>query len=925
MVETITPLSLPATMDGTNIALTFKAAADSKVGVVLDFLREKTTANHDVTMNLEDGAPDDADGRLWEITYTLKPNTTSEATKLHPGMAASFSAFDVSDHVGTDTAYLFQWTGVAVPDALEEDRFTVALIVTLDDDDVVARWYAFVIRERGASVSIDGIEAPIFYIQGPAEPNAGETHLEGQVRARVLTPHALFVRQPNKGTNTDLFSWCAAGLEEDARHPNPNQQMQFLALCSMNTNGTTADPGLRKPLYLGTEDTAGYVKDYRHKGLIHSDDEGWFRFGVKHFPSYVEVFTSGEDTDYGNSYATPYPVVTGSFPTGADNHFWYDVCDYYRTRMLALNALPPLIEQNPLRASALCRQPSTWHGFIQLRTFAERNGADLFGMWERRLDACRAALASEHVSADVDYIQVQTYCKGVTSAGEIEHPGVNVENPGHPIRESAFGLADGAKDFLHNMLDKGVYAIAYSRPGDLKNKLGYHAIIPAGAVRVSRDGSMGQSGGSDPNILLDVGAASFPEFWSQKVTGELASVGFRGQYCDSLAGGGTPFTYPLDTAEHDRHGGAYGTTRKREAIAAMKTVLAAGNDPNVVVMSEAVEEFLSDALDITQESYSWYPCHMCLAEPQTRPHLSAVSDLPLAARNLAPPLWQTVYHDRSPGHWQTWHLGNCLLESNSDFYPSGAKDGLTAAEMVTAMSMVFGCVYANGSHPAFVNLQSDFIGADDHGYLVELDEHGRLVSDPDNDPTGAGLIVMRFLKRLHESRRRDYAGQFVMFGKMLRPLQVDSGSIDTVTNPLAVIKTKGDSLGNRVWGMVPQTYSVAGPAEDPGNALSEAYSDAFSVPAVLSQMWEAPDGTVGLVLVNWTSAAADWTGTLDDTLYPITAPYDVDRLVLGDPGNPVSVETAVATGARTISTTGTPDIDLGGAIPAHSVMVLTFS
>lgn len=914
-----TALGLPFTLPGGASGVDSVFTADALVGVVLTKITEKTTASFDFTTTLDDVAADvDADGRLWEVGYRLADGTTGTVS---PKDAATFEAWDVSDLYGLAApphVVQFVWRGIPIPLATGYDRIAVTLQVRQDTNDKLTRWYVTVTKENGSSASIEHIDAPILWVKGPALPVGVESHLVGQKRTRVLVPASIHARMPAHAPNTDLWTWATNGYVTDdgeafrSRHPNPGQPLQFAAVGSMNNDGGAPDPGYRKFLYFGTEDAAGWIKDYRYKGLSRATGtEAWVRLSVRHYPEFRHL--GGADNSGGreSECTWPYATVTGALKVQTD-HFWWDICDLYRQRMIAIGAVPPVIESNARLASKINRQPTLFVPTIMVGFWSSISGSTLYEKLYRYYRTLAFALSNPHVNPANGYLHLQSWLLG----------GLGVTNPGNPIRTHPTHRADdGLAEMLAAAFADGVRVSGYSRAWELPDERGWRPLSPI----FDRDGTQAV----DPTLgkKYDPGATEYGTWWARNVASQMRELGFRGEYIDSLGGNTPALSYP-PALEHRQHGGHYGRDGKLHLVDSVRTVF---GDTDGMLGTEAAEELFSYAMDVVQEHYIWYPWHMDLAESTVR-GVGAVTHLPIEARLMSPPLWMAVWHEYSPAQHVGLPFTNAPLGTNADWFPSGGATGLSAAELRDVWAFLQAAIFTNGSRSGFVSVQEDFDRSDANvqawsgvsNALALLGEGERsLIVNTTKDPSQVGITVCAWLRDLFAAQLRAHAGQFTMFGRLLRPLVVDPAVAGTSTNPISVLSDAkvnwSGSSGNRIWGMLPTLYTpVTG---IPAAQFLWALDAGFSVFDVLHSMWRSPEGLAGLVLVNWTNANATWFGTLDASLYAdIPATFDVVKLTLG--GAPSTLATGLS-GTISLGNTGVPTVALGTLAP-RSITVLTF-
>lgn len=930
-------LSLPHTQPGgTKIDLQW--SADATVGVQLDHIRHKTGGNYDFITKLVDPTvtDEDLDGRLWEISYTLRPYGGTEGDGiLSPRDATSFEAWDASLAQATTPpaeALLFVWRGIAVPGAIDGDSISVSLLVRLDTDDDVARFWGWITRERGESVSFDHFDYPIVWLKGPALPNGVETHREGQERTRVMTPLAgaspvAGFGQPHEGTNTRMNLWVDAATVRGGFHPAPDWILQCCGIVSVN-NVVTPDPAFRRIFYAGTEDTEGWYKWFELRGYSYTvggADDGYMRYHHRAIPGWRKELGDQRAHDWDHQVATPYPAVLGVVQATGDA-VWYDFAAYYRGRTEALGFLPPKIEANARLISSFNRKPSLFMASVELPIFSVRQDSSThYGDALDLFRALRRACGDQFVSP-APYLEFQGWQLNLTT----------IENPGFPIgSHPTKRMDDGVREMLDAAAAEGIRCIAYVQAWGVSFDLDRPVLL--GAEWRDRSRNPKQRARGVLKQLIDYASPIGDEQFAP-IARDTTSIGFAGMYLDAWSGDSGGRGWPIGETTRTLSGFVSSAPR-RQMIDRVRDILQNGGrlfpkpDLDVAIQSETAEEFLVGWLDWIGHNHAHGPYMMANAEeafygPQT--------NVPEEARHMSPPYWQIVYHEYAPGQQITYHMGSCALATNTDWQPFAGKPGLTEDDFINAYCSTHAANMAEGMRSATFGLQGCFLRHDPlvtsspsgtPNTIVHLDERGNLRVDPVKDPTKAGMKVMAFIKTLVQSERRDYAGQFTLFGKLLRPFVVDIFDVNVQTrlNPWRVfdLTTGKVSFSNNRWlGMVP--YEMGFVFSSAGQSTVDAMTVTHNMLRIFHSFWKAPTADVwGLVLINWTRAVADWWGTFDPAVYGIGTPYDVHKLVLG--GSPTLLASGVGPGAITVGTAAsTPTIDVG-TLAAHSVTVITFT
>jgi hypothetical protein len=305
-------LALPATMVGSKIELLF--TADAEVGVVLTRLRHKEGSNFDFTTTLDDTTlPTGPNGRLWQIEGRLRGATATVI--VDPSMARGFRSWSATAVYGGAVSYTFDWVDVAVPGC--NDTLQVQLTCKLlDADDRTAQWFVHVSRGRGESFCIEKVLAPMLWIKAPTEPRAAESHYVGSKRARVLIPQLTISSNTLFGQNGSPYALAFHGVQSELTHPG-EQPLQLWAICSGNDQGAS----YRRTIFGHSLDTTGYHKTFRYRGLKQTagGDQTYTLVAFVHWPSFAKQASVGaiaQETEFGNTYTSRYPVAVGALTAG---------------------------------------------------------------------------------------------------------------------------------------------------------------------------------------------------------------------------------------------------------------------------------------------------------------------------------------------------------------------------------------------------------------------------------------------------------------------------------------------------------------------------------------------------------------------------------------------------------------------------------
>lgn len=785
-------LDLPATLAGDKLALHF--ARDTKVGAALVGIEHRDVSG---TFTFRCGLPSEGvvvastgevtDGGLWAMRLTTQ---RGDKVTLAPRDALEFAAYTATGLEG-EPAFLLVWGGLQVPGAPDYDQLGVMVLVSLAPEDEVSRWRAWVARARGGSASIDAFDLPVLAVRGPMEPREGETHFDAQTRARFLLPSSLGPLSGLASTNLPLWLWLLGttvlrrGVFE-ALHPSAEQLLQF-------TTVYAADPAqpasYRRMLYCGSEDRDGYYKRFRYGGALvaaGTDLEAYWSWSVTFVPGFDDPIgaTAGAaagpaTTEWANTLVTPYPVVVGALRARTDA-YWYDACAFYRA----------FVERSGIggaRAServgsGLAGTAELFSASIQL-TPARLRGPTLY---RRILELHRLwmrVVANPYVSTATSHMHMQTYTSTDVYVGDVAE---------YPLDLS---IGEGVREMLAEALELGVRTSPYVFPGDLKEGSTWTPFLPPEAVAYDRDGQpqgfvavpVIAPGATGRGPRIDYGAGPGQRFFPTLIIKALVEeVGFGGMYNDVFSGSGASLTYdppPPLASQHTAHGGEYWTRGKVRAIQLEREVLemlGPGSEESrrqrSFVLGETAEEFVSPHLDRFQHGYDWMPGHTLLAEEVIFGTAVSPPEIPLDAKNMAPALWDLVYHEWAPAVRFTIPLTDLPLARNAEVFPDGPYPGMSGDEWRDLVCFVFATNFAFGLGMNFL----DYLNRDSPLVRVEGDQ---LVVEPTVDPDGVGLVVAAFLARLFGAQEEAYAGRFARLGRMERPLSVDWARWPAATRP----------------------------------------------------------------------------------------------------------------------------------------------
>lgn len=789
---------------------------DPSAGLVLDALGRSGETFAFTTL-----PPDAAGAGLWQLVLT--PRDGSPQVILSPADAGASSVTWDADALGVSCT----WTDVSAPGL--GDTFDVTLHARAESGDPWLRWTAVVGRTAGTSASLDVVRFPVTHWAAPITPQGGETLLEAQRRARVLIPSngkAFIAASP-------LDVMDSLGFEYDLVHPAPGTVMgQFMgwsALADMDPS----DEGFRHVLTLGALDFSGHYKVFHHRWTTPSDVQPAASWWHDAYPAF-----DGTDPDgWDNSYASPYPVITG-VTVARTNAFWYAVVAPYREAFASSTQAVTPMTGNPALGAA--RRPFWLTGHIQLGT--GQSGEPLYRGFQRQADRIRAVLEPAGVAQALPISHWQTYLAG----------GEGVRTPDTPVDTT---IDSGVPAVVGDMEADGytvsvyVYGSGVYKPSAWYSDVFSQDVPDAEALH--RDGTVF----ADDEMAFDLGHPSIAQYFTDHVVHDVSTwVGSSGIYLDVLVGSGAALAY--HRPYHAGHGGDYWMEGKRRFAAAARQEMAQRAQDNgktiedSLVISEGAEEGVVGRLDLTQDGYGWIPGLMRFYES------ALLGSVPDASLSWSPPLWSAVYHEWMPVTQLAMPFTNAALATSP--YQEGFT-GLSTEQMVDLWTFVYALYAAAG-----YRLEFDDYAEYEGSPLVEVGAGGGLTVDPAVDPDGAGLEIATFLRRLWAAYDHRGCGPFLLWGRMAQPLGEDftDPEVSTVTNPISALAGTNPS---HIYAVYPAAVL---PSTDPGTGdlVQDLGATPMPVPAVLTSVWQYR-GDTAVVAINWTGAPRSHRATLDPGAY----------------------------------------------------------
>lgn len=850
---------------------------------------------------------------LWRITGKTKSGATFD---VGPAQAASFIArASVATTSVPGTAWIFEWRGVAIAGAPDGDTLWVRIAVLAPSGGTNRLcWLGWCGREVGNSARIETFIYPVIALQNYCAPDAAESELESGRRLRLLVPMNEQNTMPLQVCNMPVAALAQVGMpERTVGHIGPVWFSAFAATCSCTPFDTD---NVRRIFMLQVRDG-----DDHHSTLafrcIQDPSDVYVMLKLGQSVPFERGFARGPiepgvhgamlfpESTWGNS-AGPRTIVELHAFQAATDDWWYDCADRYRTMMLE-ERLDLVRKINNPDLATFGKGPNL---LIATMTFAPKP-ARLPYLTNELLQLVDLYLAA-HAQSDVSLtnrvlVHLQLWQNG--------HQNVNNCNPNfEDIVPEVYSCVAALKE---RGVRVSLYMIAQN---DFLDTSWYRAKGLDVLLAHTLDGSPRQADDAeglhfvqydrrDPNFHHDVPFRIHLEI--------VGKVGTTACYTDAFTGG-------VDTlGVSGGEGGARCASGndQRAYVKGQKATIARlrelmrnkpnGVDPDFPVFAEAQQEGLPT--DWQGGGYEMIPGHVDLGDETFLELIYGVglvptqfTDSPVQLRVPIPPIFQCI-NSRfvNVGRFSVTPTTGVL--STSSLQTPG--HGLTAAQWLDSLCCAWAVLRIQGICSFLFGHNSDYLRGP-----ATIDGGGNIQVHPEN-PTGEGVTFLAFSKALFQALRFDHAGQFLQDGTMQRPLQLDwpSGRIASAVNPASYYTNVYGRDGvlpalESFWFIYHQGLLPTGEA-------------AFQVPKVLHSVWKANDDTIGIVLINWTSAAADWEGTVQPSLYGFGAgARTVSRLTLG--GAPV-VLGASAAATFTLRSAAAPGGTIYlGHLAARSITVL---
>jgi len=924
-----------------------------------------------IAQSSDDGT---VNGALWNITTSNEDNTESSfgpSAATSPTTPTAVVAVSRSfDSEGRD-AIILRWTDIPLPTSGTID---VVCTISLGDNENFARWNINVQRFNGEQDGIDIIEYPILNFIGPIPPRAivslgstGEqnyfalgfpftnevninrvsTHFIDQVRARVLLPDNSLPTLAS--VNTPLSFWLTAS--KTTHHPTGDtsglvstQPLQFEAIYAGDPQDQSS---FGRILYLGTNDTLGFHKKFNRAGklsgttLIYS----WRHYYYPAWSNYPMIDINSYNR-LGNVFYSPYPAIVGCLEA-PNSAWWHTVASFYRETFVVptLSCIPRRYDPERTDLS----RGHMWIGSVQYSLIY--SGLDLYQKFDTASEDIRNLL-----EAPIAFCLWQNILKPVSRFNNQ----TGILNPDSPLSSS---VDDGVEQVVRDANATGLRRIAcYTEGLTIDVDSGWVSDLLDTNMRMwARDGSpIGEFAVGSTPFRVDLGSALGQNTMVDRMyQGLIAQFGFSGFYVDGVLGGRGEISYdpPNSTRGHIPHGGYYRTDGIRKFFTSLRNKLRTYSEfDSGFLISEGVQEFVHNCVDLTQEAYLLYPNHMALSEEFL--YGLGVSDVDIVARHMSPPLWSIVYNEYSQASRLTVPLNKCGRSDNATYHPFTLSEGriyegLSSSEWNQLISWNYSTVAISGYLP-LVQCVADIF---DHR-LTSLD---------------AGEPCINFLKMIFKALRdTDWCAQFLSFGSSQLPLNtsIANGSdfSDDFSDDFGPGIINSLSINPCYWArkINPSVLAVSQPPligiyhssvdADFSSDFSNDFANAtvtssfgwggahqgFPVASILHSMWrDRQSGDLCLVLMNWTENDSSLRGSFSPHLYDgfggqfsndFSDDFDNSRSFRIDRLNEDGTTTEMATGisgSATINCGGTEATISGievflGRVPAYTVQAYRF-
>lgn len=922
---TLAVATLPLTLTNGRTAVTFEndASVGPRIGSVVDDGTLTIEAAADLgAATTEDIDPDEPDGTIRETDGTFwyaiayQGKTRLEAS----GKDAVLAQVYTKTLADTSSARVFEYRNVPL---LRADTgattgntiwVRIAAINPASGDGIrFAAWFGF---ETGFTARVTELHFPAFMVQEYS--GGGGTYVENAYRSRYMFGSSLggisnewnhnrnfgmainrgFIRNQAGGATQGRF----AG-ERMLSHPVPFLQMPYMAIVA-------ADPAVagtyRRVFMVQCKDQDGlnpYFKRLRYRP-VNTGTAAYMKASFALMPRTSAEFGLRDEEApdgglrfrervTGNSGGPTWTLEVQTFAS-ADNNWWYDVVDRYRTQWQASATPTPVRDQSEAWSGK--RTGGAAYVGVHATTALRETHED----WQA-FERVWPRIAKEYLGLPTLAHRQNVVAESLF--GGLIHPNREATNVASHIPETNRILAEqGLLPSIYFILMAKILSPDYDTPDQ---NLWVSLADETGDGVLRTENPLDTRDFDSFRVIRD--RPDFPDQLASIVRNMADRITLKAAYLDVFGAGDQP---NLQAMSGDGWGHNNRSDTERRIATAVRQAL--GEDS--AVLAEGVLEGCT--WDSGTEVFNLRPFYHLKLEEQYDAALATLSggtavttmtDTPTQMRDGSPPMWQTVHNLESPSFSFTSvaDFGNV---QGSFLLASG---GLTGPQWVDFNSFHWAAAWIVGHKPMSIEDRSNY------DLRPLQDEFGTAT---DADPSGfAGPNLFAFVRNMAQCYG-PFAGAWLINGELQRPLVVDydGATTDLEDNPGTPLRTTLQAPGT-------PALNILGPSFYPQGVFDVFgfMNAANQVPAVLHTVWKSDiDGSIAMLLVNWTAGTALWEGTFTPTNYGLTAGVAVTHQRFG--ASVVDAGTISGASFTIRSAASGGDVNLG-LLPARSITKVLFS
>jgi hypothetical protein len=944
---TLTTTTLPLTVTKGRTAVAFEL--DALVGPRINQITDDSSLNLEASTDVGDsfsalgGTIRDVNGTMWVIRGVDQSGAFLTVTGADAELYQVYDAVTLSD--GSE-ANIFEWRGISTG-AVGGDKLWVRVAAIDPDSGDGVRWAGWFGRESGASFRVTEFAYPAINLTSYAEAGSG-TYIEKAYRQRLIVANATPLLDGTNAYNRNVGMMAARravfGAERVTGHPAPGLHMPWWATVGGNPSNAAT---YRKVFMVRAEDQDirfPYFKRLRWR-VLDTGSAATMKMHFAHCPRLAAGFGLRNENPRGdhlrlhlrnwdNSDGPTWTPVTETF-LAADQNWWYDCCEKHRTWYQAQSGFLP-VRQNPyaspLRTGGLLATSLHGRASGESKEVADASEA-AWTLMERTWFPILAEYLKNQSEFPVEgRLGYHRQNPSLKWWGTLSQPDRDFDTLVTHLPETINLLnTAGWKQSIYTIWVEFLYGEDADNWGWTSNEFvdSITGVDEFGqATTRSSTTSPPRSDESITNRAVRL-IQERPE-WVEAVRAATKRIAERlnltGIYFD-VFGAAAQLHSNHDTIEpwgHNQY-----VEFEQQAIKSVKDDF--GSD--FLVLTESVTEGMT-AADAASESFNLKPFLQMNWEDRWESFLAGgnagagagnqqMLDTPIQMRDPTVPLWQATHNIDQPSFAFNvvstlgYHENSPLMVSGATI-AEGTSGGLTTAEWTDVNCFGHACTWVVGHKPLNWEERTNF----DLTPIVTSGGVGKTGYD------GAGPAFMTFFLELYRNQAESLAGKFIVDGNMLRPMIVDydDAQVQMEDNPGAPFRLAMQTAGIQVVSSTFTFYPVAFNQNSPvSNDVFTRFVDADNqVPAVLHTMWKSTiDDSVGCVLVNWTSAAADWEGTFTPALFGLSEGVDITITRRGATISPISNVTGSTFTVRSDATSG-GDAYIGH-LPARSITILEFS